>query len=126
MCCVFATLPQQARGRCKTGEPLPIAHVARSRAALAEHLDLPCAGSARSNRRRCGDDGGLCLDVRGRSSRADGTPVQLWQCHFGANQRFALSPDGRIHEVSSGKCLIASAPKDGAPVVSRYLHQHAR
>ncbi|MHB8285786.1 MAG: RICIN domain-containing protein [Caulobacteraceae bacterium] len=61
--------------------------------------------------------GGLCLDVRGQSSRANGTAVQIWQCHFGANQRFALSADGRIKETSSGKCLIASAAKNGAPLV---------
>jgi len=61
--------------------------------------------------------GGMCLDVRGQHSRSNGTPVQLWQCHFGPNQRFHFSPDGRVREVSSGKCLIAVAPRDGAPLV---------
>lgn len=61
--------------------------------------------------------GGYCLDVRGTTSRANGTPVQLWKCHFGPNQRFHLSSDGRIREVESGKCLIAVAAKDGAPLV---------
>ena len=61
--------------------------------------------------------GGSCLDVRGSNSTGNGTPVQLWRCHFGDNQRFALRPDGRITEVRSGKCLIALAPRDGAPVV---------
>lgn len=61
--------------------------------------------------------GGYCLDVRGISSRANGTPVQLYQCHFQQNQRFHFTPDGRIKEVASGKCLIAVAATDGAPLV---------
>jgi hypothetical protein len=60
---------------------------------------------------------GKCLDVRGTHSRKDGTPVQLWACHGGGNQSFKIGGDGRIREVQSGKCLISTAPKDGAPVV---------
>jgi hypothetical protein len=30
---------------------------------------------------------GYCLDVRGASRQA-GAPVQLYQCHFGSNQKF--------------------------------------
>ncbi len=60
---------------------------------------------------------GKCLDVRGTHSRSDGTPVQLWACHSGGNQEFQVGGDGRIKEVASGKCLISTAPKDGAPVV---------
>lgn len=61
--------------------------------------------------------GGMCLDVRGTNSTSNGTPTQVWGCHFGDNQRFAFTPDGRIHEVRSGKCLLAVAPQDGAPLV---------
>ena len=60
--------------------------------------------------------GGFCLDVRGNGA-ANGTPVQLWKCHFGDNQRFSLNPDGRIVEVRTHKCLIATAPRDRAPLV---------
>ncbi len=61
--------------------------------------------------------GGYCLDVRGTNSTGNGTPVQLWKCHFGENQRFATDADGRIKEIRSGKCLIATAAKDAAPLV---------
>lgn len=61
--------------------------------------------------------GGYCLDVRGTNATATGTPAQLWKCHFGDNQRFGMDVDGRIREVRSGKCLIATAAKDGAPLV---------
>ncbi len=55
--------------------------------------------------------------MRGTNATANGTPAQLWKCHFGENQRFAMDADGRIKEVRSGKCLIATAAKDGAPLV---------
>lgn len=61
--------------------------------------------------------GGYCVDVRGVNSSNNGSPAQLWKCHFGENQRFSLAPDGRIKEVRSGKCLIAPTPKDGTNVV---------
>lgn len=61
--------------------------------------------------------GGFCLDVRGQTSRATGTPVQLWRCHFLKNQRFTIGADGRIKEEESGKCLQATKPQDGAPIV---------
>jgi hypothetical protein len=60
--------------------------------------------------------GGYCLGVRGGGARANGTPLELWKCHFQANQRFHLSADGRIKRVESGKCLIALAAKNGAPL----------
>ena len=61
--------------------------------------------------------GGYCLDVRGGAARGNGTPVELYQWHFGANQRFSMGGDGRIREVESGKCLIASALKNDSPLV---------
>ncbi|GAC1307201.1 MAG: hypothetical protein NVSMB10_12550 [Steroidobacteraceae bacterium] len=61
--------------------------------------------------------GGYCLDVRGTQSTGNGTPVQLWQCHYGKNQRFNVLPTGQIKEVESGKCLIAKGASDRSPVV---------
>ena len=61
--------------------------------------------------------GGYCLDVRGSNATANGSAVQIYQCHFGENQRFSLRPDGRIVEVRSGKCLSATGATDRAPVV---------
>jgi hypothetical protein len=60
--------------------------------------------------------GGYCLDVRGAGS-GTGTPVQLYKCHFGKNQRFALGADGTIKEEGTGKCLQASADKEGAAII---------
>ncbi len=73
--------------------------------------------SSVNNQRVILGTGGYCLDVRGTNASANGTPTQLWKCHFGDNQRFSLEPDGRIKEVRSGKCLVATAVKDGAPLV---------
>jgi len=73
--------------------------------------------ASQDNKRAIIGIGGYCLDVRGNGPQGNGTPTQLWKCHFGDNQRFAFSPDGRIREVRTGKCLIAVAPQDGAPLV---------
>ena len=62
--------------------------------------------------------GGYCLDVRGGvAASATGTPVQLWKCNFNANQRFVVGRDGTIKEQASGKCLQATADREGAPIV---------
>jgi hypothetical protein len=61
--------------------------------------------------------GGLCLDVKNASGKKDAKPVELWKCHHGANQQFNIQPDGHIKEVASGKCLMASAEKNGAAIV---------
>jgi len=59
---------------------------------------------------------GLCLDIRGRSVK-DNTPVQLWRCHYGANQQFKVTSLGQIREVQSGKCLtIGKVVGDRKPV----------
>lgn len=58
-----------------------------------------------------------CVRFRGSQATGNGTPVQLWQCHYGKNQRFNVLPTGQIKEVESGKCLIAKAANDRAPVV---------
>ena len=73
--------------------------------------------SSSDNKRAVLGIGGLCLDVRGAQTTSSGTPVELWQCNFGENQRFGFRPDGRIVEVRSGKCLIATAARDQSPVV---------
>lgn len=59
---------------------------------------------------------GMCLDIRNHRS-GDGTPIQLWRCHYGNNQRFRVTPTGRIREVQSGKCLtIGKTVADRAAV----------
>jgi glucosylceramidase len=59
--------------------------------------------------------GGKCIDVPGGNS-ADGTPVQLWTCHGGANQQFTRADDGTIRVL--GKCLDVKdrSTADGARV----------
>jgi len=59
---------------------------------------------------------GRCVDIRGRKVN-DATPVQLWRCHYGANQQFEVTPLGQIREKQSGKCLtIGKAAADRRPV----------
>jgi glucosylceramidase len=59
--------------------------------------------------------GGRCLDVVDNVS-ADGTPVQLWSCFGGANQRWTRAADGTVR--SLGRCLDVSggSTADGARV----------
>ncbi len=62
--------------------------------------------------------GGYCLDVRGGATATGmASAAQLWQCDFQENQRFSLTPQGQIKEERTGKCLIATAPQDAAPLV---------
>jgi hypothetical protein len=59
---------------------------------------------------------GMCLDIRNRRS-GDNTPVQIWRCHYGNNQRFRVTPSGHIKEVQSGKCLtVSKTPADHGAV----------
>ncbi|MFF5506399.1 non-reducing end alpha-L-arabinofuranosidase family hydrolase [Streptomyces roseolus] len=46
---------------------------------------------------------GRCLDVPG-AGQADGTNLQIWDCHGGTNQRWTLTDDDRL-TVYGGKCL---------------------
>jgi hypothetical protein len=59
---------------------------------------------------------GMCLDIRNHKTK-DGVPLQIWRCHYGANQRFTVTPSGRIKEVQTGKCLtIGKVAGDHKPV----------
>ncbi|MFF8653037.1 endo-1,4-beta-xylanase [Streptomyces huasconensis] len=57
---------------------------------------------------------GRCLDVPG-SSTADGTQLQLWDCHSSANQRWERTAAGELR-VHGGKCLDAAGTGNGARV----------
>jgi hypothetical protein len=57
---------------------------------------------------------GRCLDVR-HDSRDPGTVVQIFHCHGGANQSFALTPAGELRAFGGDVCVEAGAP--GAPAV---------
>jgi Ricin-type beta-trefoil lectin domain/Glycosyl hydrolase family 76/Ricin-type beta-trefoil lectin domain-like len=48
---------------------------------------------------------GMCLDVVGPYSTADGTLVDLWTCNGGANQVWEPQADGELLNPQSGKCL---------------------
>ncbi|GIG69226.1 ricin-type beta-trefoil lectin domain protein [Phytomonospora endophytica] len=52
-----------------------------------------------------GGQSGRCLDVPG-SSTANGTRLQLWDCHGGTNQRWTYTANGQL-TVFGGKCLDA-------------------
>jgi hypothetical protein len=55
----------------------------------------------------------LCLDVRGERT-ANGTAVQLYACHGGANQRWRIGSDGTIRSAQSGRCLDVSGQRTQA------------
>jgi len=58
-----------------------------------------------------------CLDVRGGDSD-NGTPVEIWPCHGGANQEWRFSPQGEIRGIAN-KCLDVKGgvSNDGTPVI---------
>ncbi|MFJ7230587.1 endo-1,4-beta-xylanase [Streptomyces tendae] len=57
---------------------------------------------------------GRCLDVPDAST-ADGTQLQLWDCHSGANQQWAYTDAGELR-VYGDKCLDAAGSSNGAKV----------
>ncbi|WP_084963962.1 PHB depolymerase family esterase [Thermoactinospora rubra] len=57
---------------------------------------------------------GRCVDVP-NSSTADGTQVQLWDCHGGTNQRWTLTSSQELRGVG-GKCLDAAGTGNGARI----------
>lgn len=64
--------------------------------------------------------GGRCMDVTGWGT-ANGTPVQLWDCHDGTVQRWGISPgpNRTFTSILSGKCLDVDAAfggRNGSPV----------
>jgi hypothetical protein len=63
------------------------------------------AGGGQQNAMVVGAQSNRCIDVPG-SSTANGTQVQLWDCHGGGNQRWAYTA-GRELRVFGNKCLDA-------------------
>nr|BFE82033.1 hypothetical protein GCM10020093_046340 [Planobispora longispora] len=57
---------------------------------------------------------GRCLDVP-NSSTADGTQLQLWDCHGGTNQRWTLTSSQELR-VFGSKCLDAAGTGNGARI----------
>ncbi|GAA1010101.1 1,4-beta-xylanase [Streptomyces sp. F-3] len=57
---------------------------------------------------------GRCLDVP-NASTADGTQVQLWDCHSGSNQQWTYTDAGELR-VYGNKCLDAAGTGNGAKV----------
>jgi hypothetical protein len=62
--------------------------------------------SGQQNVQLVGGQSGRCIDVPG-SATANGTQVQLWDCHGGTNQRWTYTT-GRQLTVYGNKCLDAS------------------
>jgi beta-glucanase (GH16 family) len=46
--------------------------------------------------------GGRCIDIPG-ANPADGAPLQIWDCHDDANQKWSFEADGTVR--SMGKCM---------------------
>ncbi|CAL9334315.1 endo-1,4-beta-xylanase [Streptomyces sp. enrichment culture] len=57
---------------------------------------------------------GRCLDVP-NASTSDGTQLQLWDCHSGTNQQWAVTDAGELR-VYGNKCLDAAGTGNGARV----------
>ncbi|MFW6691158.1 endo-1,4-beta-xylanase [Streptomyces sp. MAR4 CNX-425] len=57
---------------------------------------------------------GRCLDVPNEST-ADGTQIQLWDCHGGTNQQWTATEAGELR-VYGDKCLDAAGTGNGASV----------
>ncbi|MFJ8748982.1 ricin-type beta-trefoil lectin domain protein [Streptomyces sp. NPDC102441] len=59
---------------------------------------------------------GKCLDVDAAST-ADGTKIQLWDCHGGTNQDWSVQSDGTIR--NRGVCLdtAGGSGTDGTQLV---------
>ncbi|WP_427165698.1 endo-1,4-beta-xylanase [Streptomyces sp. C1-1] len=57
---------------------------------------------------------GRCLDVP-NAATADGTQLQLWDCHSGTNQQWTLTDAGELR-VYGDKCLDAAGTGNGAKV----------
>jgi poly(3-hydroxybutyrate) depolymerase len=49
---------------------------------------------------------GRCLDVSGQS-QANGTALQIWDCHGGSNQQWTHTAGGQLTVYGGGKCLDA-------------------
>lgn len=60
---------------------------------------------------------GKCMDVKGNTA-ANGTPIILWPCHQGGNQKWTYYSDGTIRGLS-GKCLDVKGnnPANGTSVI---------
>ena len=63
-----------------------------------------------------GTGSGRCIDVPG-SSTANGTQVQLWDCHGNANQRWTYTTNRQLISANGNKCLAANGTGNGAAVV---------
>nr|WSW66625.1 lectin [Streptomyces sp. NBC_00995] len=59
--------------------------------------------------------GGKCLDATGNTG-ADGTPVQLWDCTGGANQRWTVQGDGSIRTLGACLDVTSGSTANGAKV----------
>ena len=61
-----------------------------------------------------GGQSGRCIDVP-NSTTANGTQVQLWDCHGGTNQRWTYNASRQL-TVYGNKCLAANGTSNGAVV----------
>ncbi|NUT35834.1 MAG: GDSL family lipase [Hamadaea sp.] len=69
-------------------------------------IGTPGSGDTRTNVQIVGGQSGRCVDVPGYST-ANGTQVQLWDCHGGTNQRWTYTSTKQL-TVYGNKCLDAS------------------
>lgn len=59
--------------------------------------------------------GGKCLDVR-YGNRANGTPVQIWDCNGSAPQQWTVDQDRNLRALGSCLDVAGGGPANGTPV----------
>lgn len=78
--------------------------------ALSVFAGLSNTAQAQANTVKIISDLGVCLDVQGARTE-NGTPIVVYQCHDGANQKFDLVKDSNGYNTLrfAGKCVDAAA-----------------
>ena len=110
-----ARSPRTGASTCRTRPPRPEPGC-RSGTAAAGRTSSGPTRSAQELTVYSGDSR-RCLDASGNGT-ANGTPVIIWTCHGGTNQKWNRNGDGTITNVQSGLCLevSGSATANGALV----------
>ncbi|MEK2494671.1 RICIN domain-containing protein, partial [Kitasatospora purpeofusca] len=91
----------QARPRLAALAPLPV-RVAACAAVAGQRWTRTAGGELTVH------GGAKCLDALGRGS-VDGSPVGIYDCTGGDNQKRVLHSDGTVRGLRSGLCLDANA-----------------
>jgi ricin-type beta-trefoil lectin protein len=110
---MYGSPPPRTRAAAAGRRLRPLAALLAAGAVVAGGLLAASTASAATST-IVGTASGRCLDVPG-ASQANGTQLQLWDCHGGSNQTFT-STSSRQLLVYGSKCLDAAGTNAGAKV----------